>query len=173
MSATQASAPAPPGSDPRYELIDATSKRLGHSRSALIEVLHTAQQVFGYLPTDLLQHVAKRLKIPPSQVYGVATFYQQFSFSPLGEHLFTVCMGTACYVKRAEDIISQVQATFGVGPGDTSGDGKLSVRAARCVGSCGLAPVVIIDGTVVGKESPEAVVERLHALLDTPRELAV
>jgi bidirectional [NiFe] hydrogenase diaphorase subunit len=173
MSAKQPSAQAPPGSDPRFELIDATSKRLGYSKSALIEVLHTAQQVFGYLPTDVLQHVAKRLKMPPSQVYGVATFYQQFSFTPLGEHLFTVCMGTACYVKRAEDIITEVQAAFGVSSGETSADGKLSVRSARCVGSCGLAPVVIIDSTVVGKDSPQAVVQRLHALLDTPGELAV
>jgi len=171
MSASQPSATAPPAADPRFDLLETTMKRLGYSKSALIEILHSAQEVFGYLPSDLLAHVAKRLKLPPSHVYGVATFYHQFSFTPLGEHICTICMGTPCYVKRAEDIINQIQTTFKVAPGETSADGKLSVRAARCVGSCGLAPVVIIDSTVIGKESPGAIVERLHTLLQTPQEV--
>jgi bidirectional [NiFe] hydrogenase diaphorase subunit len=140
-------------------------ERLRYSKGALIEILHSAQEIFGYLPNDLLAQVAKRLKLPPSHVYGVATFYHLFSFTPLGEHICTICMGTACYVKRAEEIINQIQAAFNVAPGETSADGKLSVGAARCVGSCGLAPVVIIDGTVIGKEPPEAVVKRLQALV--------
>jgi bidirectional [NiFe] hydrogenase diaphorase subunit len=169
---TQPSAPATPSGDVRFELVEKTMKRTRYRKDALIEILHTAQEVFGYLPTDLLGYVAKQLKLPPSHVYGVATFYHLFSFKPLGEHTCTICMGTACYIKRAEDIITQIEATFGICPGETTEDGQLSVSTVRCEGSCGLAPLVIIDGEVIGKEAPEAIVKRLHTLLQAPQEVA-
>lgn len=170
MMPAQASASAPAVDDPRFGLLDATLKRFGYSKDALIEVLHTAQEVFGHLSPELLGYVAKELKLPTSQVYGVATFYHLFTFKPLGEHTCTVCMGTACYVKGAEEILNQIRIAFGINPGETSNDGQLSVISARCVGSCGLAPVVIIDNEVIGKEPPEKIVTRLKALIGQPEE---
>ncbi len=166
----QLSVSAPPVDDPRFGLLDATLKRFGHSKDALIEVLHTAQEVFGHLSPELLAYLAKELRLPASQVYGVATFYHLFTFKPLGEHICTVCMGTACYVKRAEEILEQIRTTFGINPGETGSSGKLSVISARCVGSCGLAPVVIIDREVIGKEPAERIVARLQALVGQPEE---
>lgn len=154
-----------PSGDPRFKLLDRTLKRLQFQQDALIEVLHTAQESFGYLEEDLLIYVAHQLKLPLSWVYGVATFYHFFSLKPQGEHSCTVCMGTACYVKRAAEIVALLQKEFGVAPGQTTPDGKLSVISARCLGSCGLAPVLVLDGDVVGRETPEGVVERVRAMM--------
>lgn len=147
-------------------MIDRTLKRCQYRPDAVIEVLHTAQEVFGYLSRDLVVYVAQQLRVPLSQVYGVATFYHSFSFKPLGEHTCTVCLGTACYVKRAAEILSAVQATFHVEPGHSTADGRLSLATARCVGSCGLAPVVVLDEEVVGRLTPEDAVSRLRERLE-------
>jgi bidirectional [NiFe] hydrogenase diaphorase subunit len=155
-----------PSGDVRFELIDKALKRAGYRKDALIEILHTAQDVFGYLSDDILIYLAQGLKLPPSRVYGVATFYHLFTFEPLGEHSCTVCTGTACYVKRAQDIIEALKSAFGIEPGETTPDKKLSLTSARCLGSCGLAPVVVIDGEVVGKETPEGTITRLRRLLE-------
>jgi bidirectional [NiFe] hydrogenase diaphorase subunit len=163
---------AQPGSsgDSRFGLLDKALRRTGYRKDALIEVLHTAQEVFGFLANDVLRYVARQLRLPPSHVYGVATFYHLFSLEPLGDHRCTVCLGTACYVKRADDIVNTLHAAFGVRPGETTPDGALSVSAARCLGSCGLAPVVVVDGEIIGKETPEAVVVRLRAVVAQTRE---
>lgn len=154
-----------PSGDPRFALIDRTLKRFRFQQDALIEVLHTAQEAFGFLEEDLLIYVASQLKLPLSWVYGVATFYHFFSLKPQGEHNCIVCMGTACYVKRAAEIVAALQAHYGIEPGQTTPDGKLSVTAARCLGSCGLAPVLILDGQVLARETSESAVAAVAALL--------
>jgi bidirectional [NiFe] hydrogenase diaphorase subunit len=164
-SPRSAAAEEHPSGDPRFKLIDRTLKRLQFQQDALIEVLHTAQETFGFLENDLLIYVARQLKLPLSWVYGVATFYHFFSLKPQGEHSCIVCMGTACYVKRAAEIVASLQHEFNVGPGQTTPDGKLSVATARCLGSCGLAPVLVIDGQVVGRETPECTLQRVHSAL--------
>jgi len=157
-----------PSGDNRYKMVDRTLQRFHYQQDALIEVLHTAQEAFGFLDDDLLVYVARQLRLPPSWVYGVATFYHFFSLKPNGEHTCVVCMGTACYVKGAADIVSGIQKTFGIGPGETTPDDKLSLATARCLGSCGLAPVVVVDDDVVGGQTAASTVERLKRLLAGP-----
>ncbi|MBE7473663.1 MAG: NAD(P)H-dependent oxidoreductase subunit E [Anaerolineae bacterium] len=154
-----------PSGDPRFKLVDRALKRLQYQQDALIEVLHTAQEAFGYLSEDLLIYTAHQLKLPLSWVYGVATFYHFFSLKPLGEHTCIVCLGTACYVKQAGEIVTKLQEEFGIEAGQTTPDGKLSLSTARCLGSCGLAPVLVLDGNVVGREAPASTVERVKALV--------
>jgi bidirectional [NiFe] hydrogenase diaphorase subunit len=141
---------APSATDNRFKLVEATMKRHQYRPDALIEVLHTAQEVFGYLDRDLLMTVARRLKLPPSWVCGVATFYHFFSLAPKGEHSCVVCLGTACYVKGAANLLASLQQQLGVKAGQTTSDRRVSLLTARCLGVCGLAPVVVFDGEVAG-----------------------
>ncbi len=154
-----------PSGDARFKLVDRALKRFHYQQDALIEVLHTAQEAFGFLEEDLLIYVARQLRLPQSWVFGVATFYHFFSLKPQGEHNCIVCMGTACYVKRAAEIVASLQSTYGVAPGQTTADGKLSLATARCLGSCGLAPVLVVDGEVLGRETPESTLHRMAAVL--------
>ena len=154
-----------PSGDPRFKLVDRTLQRFQYQQDALIEVLHTAQEAFGFLEDDLMIYVARQLRLPLSWVYGVATFYHFFSLKPQGEHNCVICLGTACYVKRAAEIVAALQAEFGIQPGQTTPDNKLSIAAARCLGSCGLAPVLVLDGEVLGREDPESVIEKVKASL--------
>lgn len=162
--ARKADIPHPSG-DPRFKLVDRTLQRFQYQQDALIEVLHTAQETFGFLEDDLLIYVARQLRLPLSWVYGVATFYHFFTLKPQGEHNCVVCLGTACYVKRAAEIVAALRAEFGIEPGQTTSDNKLSISAARCLGSCGLAPVLVLDGEVLGRELPESVVEQVRTKL--------
>jgi bidirectional [NiFe] hydrogenase diaphorase subunit len=152
-----------PLDDPRYKLVDRALKRAQHQQDALIEVLHTAQEAFGYLDERLMAHVAKELRLPLSWVYGVATFYHFFSLKPQGEHTCIVCLGTACYVKGAADIIARLEKEFNIKAGQTTPDGKFSLLTARCLGSCGLAPVLVLDGEVLGRETPDTILEKVRA----------
>ena len=164
-----------PSGDPRFALIDRTLKRFRFQQDALIEVLHTAQEAFGFLEEDLLLYVARQLKLPPSWVYGVATFYHFFSLKPQGEHNCIVCMGTACYVRRAAEIVAALQDAYGIEAGHTTPDGKFSLNTARCLGSCGLAPVLIVDGEVLGRETPESTLAAVNAAVAgmSPARVAV
>ncbi len=146
----------------RYKLLDRTIAQHQSSGYALIEVLHAAQGIFGYLEKDLLTYIAHKLKSPLSHVYGVATFYHHFRLKPSGEHVFVLCTGTACYVKGAGAIQQAVEHHCKTGFGDTTPDGKVSLVCARCVGACGLAPVATLDDAVVGKLTPEGAVERIR-----------
>src|SRR4051794_13258970 len=128
---------------------------------ALLEVLHTAQELFGYLQDDLLLFIARGLKLPPSRVYGVATFYHFFTFTPRGAHACVVCLGTACSVKGAD----KVQAALGVPAGQTRADGRASLASARCLGACGLAPAVVFDGQVAANVTPDAAADRVKGWL--------
>ena len=151
--------------DPRRALFTNTLRKNRGNPNALIEVLHSAQELFGYLPKDLLREVSGALDVPPSKVYGVATFYHFFGLAPKGLHSCIVCMGTACYVKQASDILAVIKNRFGLEPEQVSAHGELSLSVARCFGSCGQAPVVLIDGQVQVKTNPDAIKAQLQSLL--------
>lgn len=153
------------GGDNRYKLLEATMKRYQYQADALIEVLHTAQELFGYLDEDLLLNIARSLRLPPSRVYGVATFYHFFSLKPKGAHTCVVCMGTACYVKGAAKVLAALEREAGVRSGETTPDGKVSILTARCLGACGIAPAVVFDGTVGGFATAEASTSRVKEWL--------
>ena len=152
--------------DPRLKVVDRAMKRLQFQQDALIEVLHTAQDAFGYLRRDLLAHIAEKMDLPESQVFGVASFYHFFSLRPKGEHSCIVCTGTACYVKGAGDLLAKLEKSVGIRAGQTTADGKLSLGAARCLGNCSLAPMLTIDDKVYGLETAEAVLAKLQRLLE-------
>ena len=164
--------PPAPADDSRQRVLDAALKRTGFRQDALIEVLHAAQNSFGYLTPELLWYVASRLRLPPSRVYGVATFYNFFSLKPPGDHTVIVCEGTVCYIRGAIRIATALHDAFGAAPGETSPDGSVSVAIARCLGSCALAPIVVVDGQLIGKTSPEAAVERVQLALGAKQEVA-
>jgi bidirectional [NiFe] hydrogenase diaphorase subunit len=149
--------------DTRLHQLDVAMKRLQHQPDALIEVLHRAQNLYGFLELDVLHYVARGLKLPPSRVHGVATFYHLFSLKPQGEHTCVVCTGTACFVRGAQAILDAVGAARGVRPGETTRDGKLSLLTARCIGACGIAPAVVFDRTPEGHQTPDLVLRRLEA----------
>ena len=151
--------------DPRLKLVERTMKRFQYQPDALIEVLHTAQEAYGYLGRELLAHVASKLGLPESQVFGVATFYHFFTLKPKGEHSCIVCTGTACYVKGAGELLKGIEAVSGVKSGETGADGRLSLGTARCLGNCSLAPMITIDDKVYGPETPDGSAERLKKLL--------
>ena len=151
--------------DKRFKLLDATMRRHGYQANALIESLHTAQQAYGFLDEDVLRTVAHALKLPPSKVYGAATFYNYFTLKPQGKHTCIVCMGTACYIKGAAHILAAFEQGLHIRPGMTTPDNKVSLLQARCFGSCALAPVITLDGQVVGQTTPEAVMARVEEWL--------
>lgn len=145
----------------RFKTLDIVMKRNQYKPDALIEVLHKAQETFGFLEEDVLLYVARGLKLPPSKVFGVATFYHLFSLKPAGEHTCVVCLGTACYVKGSDKIAAALQQELGIEMGKTTRDGKVSLMAARCIGACGIAPAVVFDGTVAGKQLPEDILTHI------------
>lgn len=124
---------------------------------ALMPVLQKAQGIYGYLPEEVQQIIADGLEISTSEVYGVATFYSQFSLTPKGEHKISVCLGTACYVKGSDKVLEKIEEILGIKSGECTPDGLFSIDSCRCVGACGLAPVVMIDDDVYGKLVPEDV----------------
>jgi bidirectional [NiFe] hydrogenase diaphorase subunit len=152
----------PPSDDKRWKIIAATMRKLGKERSALIEAMHSLQQAFGYLDRPGLEYVAASLKIPLSQVFGVATFYNHFTMKPPGKHACVVCTGTACYIKGSDEILKSIEREYGLLPGETTADGDLSLLTARCFGACGLAPVMVVDGDVVGRVTDELLEQRLN-----------
>lgn len=119
-------------------------------QGALMPVLQEAQEKFGYLPTEILEIVAKELSIPISEIYGVTTFYSQFTFIPKGENDISVCLGTACYVKGAEKIMAEIEKVLDIKSGGTTTDLKFSITPTRCIGACGLAPVINVNEDTYG-----------------------
>ena len=160
-----ASRPNPPNDDRRWKIVAATIRRNGGDGHALIETLHTVQEVFGFLDEPALDFVAKSLRVPLSRAYGVATFYHYFSMKPSGKHTCVVCTGTACHIKGAGALVEKLEETFHVRLGETTTDGELSVMSARCIGSCGLAPAVVLDGRVLGGQEPNKLVNRMREVL--------
>ena len=143
-------------------------RRHGFRGNALIETLHTAQEAYGYLDDGMLRYVARSLKLPLSKVYGVATFYNLFTLKPPGEHACVVCLGTACYIKGAGDLMKAADDALGLKAGGTTSNRKLSLLTARCFGSCALAPVAVVDGEVAGKIGKDALIARLRKLAEEP-----
>lgn len=123
----------------------------------LINILHSAQEIFGYLPKEVQEIIAACLHIPVSRVYGVVTFYSFFTMTPKGKYPISVCLGTACYVRGAENVLEEFQRQLDIKVGETTADGLFSLDSLRCVGACGLAPVVTIAGKVYGRMTPEKV----------------
>lgn len=130
-------------------------------RDSLIQVLHLAQEIYGYLPMKVQKFIAVNMDIPVSEVSGVVTFYSFFSTKPRGQHTIRVCMGTACYVRGGKKLVERLQVLLGVELGDTTEDGKFSLEIARCIGACGLAPAMMIDDVVYKQVNPN----RLEAIL--------
>ena len=158
--------PAQSDTDKRLKVLDVTIKRNQSRQDALIEVLHKAQSSFGYLEKDVLKYIAQKLKLPLSQVYGVATFYHLFSLKPSGKHNCVICLGTACYVKGSPALLDKLAAEIRLRPGETTADGKISLMTARCIGACGLAPAAVFDGTVCGKQTTETMMAKVQAWLE-------
>jgi bidirectional [NiFe] hydrogenase diaphorase subunit len=145
--------PAHPTTDKRWKLIDLVMQRHDHRPDALIETLHAAQDAFGFLDPETLHYIAARLNLPPSRVYGVTTFYNHFDTKPKGDHTLVVCTGTACHVKGNDRILTWAQERYGLKPGETTRDNRLSLVEVRCVGACALAPVILTDNSLTGKTS--------------------
>jgi bidirectional [NiFe] hydrogenase diaphorase subunit len=154
--------PKLPSDDKRWRIVEATARRHGREPNALIETLHTVQETFGYLDETALRFVAATLRVPLSRVYGTATFYHFFTLKPKGKHTCVVCTGTACYIKGAPALLSALEREYGIKPGETTPDGELSALTARCLGSCGLAPAVVMDGAVLGKIGPDDMLARIR-----------
>lgn len=147
--------------DKRFKILEAHIKKHQARQDALIEILHRAQELFGYLEDDLLLFVAHKLMLPPSRVYGVATFYHFFALKPQGAHTCVVCLGTACYVKGAAEVLAAVERKAGIKAGETTPDRQVSLLTARCIGACGIAPAVVYDGVVGARQSPESALSKL------------
>lgn len=132
-------------------------KSFNNEPGELINVLHQAQSIFGYLPAEVQEVIAKELHVSVAHVYGVVTFYSYFTMLPRGEHPISICLGTACYVRGAEKVLDEFKRVLKVQVGETTPDGKFSLSCLRCVGACGLAPVVMVGEKVYGRVSPEGV----------------
>ena len=120
-------------------------------RGSLIAVLHEAQQIYGYLPIEVQEMISKGLNVPMTEIYGVVTFYTQFSLEPKGKYNVAICMGTACYVKGAGKIVDEFKKVLGIEVDGVTDDGKFSIEATRCIGACGLAPVLTVNDDVYGR----------------------
>ena len=129
---------------------------------SVISVLRKCQDVVGYLPVELIDYISDGLNLSRSEVYGVASFYSLFSFEPKGRHLIKVCMGTACYVKGIKESISRIENQYDIKEGGVSEDRRFSLEAVRCLGACGLAPVVVVDQDTYGDVKADKVVETLE-----------
>jgi len=161
-----ATATKPDKGDQRLKMLDAAIRKSQSRQDALIEVLHKAQDLFGYLDVSVLRHVARSLKLPPSRVYGVATFYHLFMLKPQGQHACVICMGTACYVKGADRLLEEAETVAGCKAGQTTRDGKVSLLTARCIGACGIAPAVVYDQATAGKQLAQDVTARIQEWLE-------
>jgi NADH-quinone oxidoreductase E subunit len=136
------------------------------SQGILMQTLHKAQEIFGYLPIEVQKFIAHEVDVPLAEVYGVATFYTQFSITPKGKHKIGVCLGTACYVKGSQLVLDKLSKELKVSVGETTEDNEFTLEATRCLGCCGLAPVMMIDGDVYGKLEPKKIPEILAKYKD-------
>ncbi|MBE7053587.1 MAG: NADH-quinone oxidoreductase subunit NuoE [Ruminococcaceae bacterium] len=137
------------------------------TQGALIPVLHEAQEVFGYLPLEVQEKISEGLNVSMAEVYGVVTFYTQFSINPKGKYKIGVCLGTACYVKGSGDILEKIKEKLGIEVGECTADGKFSLDATRCIGACGLAPVLTVNDDVYGR----LVVDDVDSILEKYMDL--
>lgn len=141
----------------KYAALQQVIEELKDEPGCLMPIMQRAQDIFGYLPEDVQNIIAKGLDIPVSDVYGVATFYAQFNLEPKGKYTISVCLGTACYVKGAQLVLDELEKVLGVPAGSTTPDGLFTLNATRCLGACGLAPVIMINDDVYGRMTPDQV----------------
>lgn len=144
-----------------------------YSESYLIAVLHKVQSMFGYLPQDVMDEVAERMQIPTAHIWGVATFYHYFNLKPIGKHVVSVCMGTACYVKGADKIVQAIKKHLNVEVGETTADKLFTLHEARCLGACGIAPVIMIDDKIYGELDAKKTVDLLNQYRKAAEQAAV
>lgn len=133
-----------------------------HPQSALISILHEAQARYGYLSSAAMEHIAQVTEVPAAEIYGVATFYGYFKLQPQGKHRISVCMGTACYIKGAGRLLELVEDSLDIKIGETTEDGLFTLDETRCIGACGLAPIITVDDDVHGRVEPEQVCKILE-----------
>ncbi len=148
----------------KYPQVEMEIRKWGNTPSSLIQILHGTQERIGYLPENVLKYIAERTGVPLSKVYGVVTFYNFFKTKKDAEHIVMVCMGTACYVKGGEAVVKALERKLGIKIGEKTQDGKFSLKIVRCLGACGLAPVISVDGNVYGKLIPEKAEEIVDKL---------
>ena len=151
--------------DSRRVMLEKVLKEHNFQGSALLEVLHRAQEIYGYLDKDLLMDVAQSLNLSPSHVFGVATFYSFFKLKRSGQHTVTGCLGTACYVKGVEEIMQAIEQQYGIKRGESTPDGRLSLLATRCIGACAMAPTIVVDDEVIPKATKEVVLQKIKQVL--------
>ena len=147
--------------------LDAIVEKYKDTRGALIQVLHEVQEVYGYLPLEVQRAISEKMNIPLAEIYGVVSFYTQFSIYPKGKYQINVCMGTACYVKGANEILDKFRTRLSIDVGECTEDGMFSLVACRCIGACGLAPVVTINDDVYGKlvaDDVDGIIDKYEAL---------
>ena len=152
----------------QYDALDRVIAENKDLPGALMPVLQGAQEIFGCVPIDVQKYIAKALHVTLSEVYGVATFYSQFSLQPKGEYLISVCLGTACYVKGSQKVLDKLSEVLNVEVGQTTADGRFTLQATRCLGACGLAPVMTINDEVYGRLTPD----QIPAIIDKYRKEA-
>jgi NADH-quinone oxidoreductase subunit E len=143
---------------------------LEEKKGALISVLHKAQNIFGYLSKDVQKFVAKKLDIPVSKVNGVVTFYSYFTEEPTGKYVINICMGTACFVKGSGDVLEEFEKKLNIKVGETTSDGKFTIQVLRCVGACGLAPVVTVNDKINDKVYGHFTKQMVDKILDEYKE---
>jgi NADH-quinone oxidoreductase subunit E len=141
--------------------IDAVIERYRDRPGCLIPVLEQCQEIFGYLPVELQEHIGKGLNIAGSTIFGVVSFYSFFTMVPRGRHSIKVCMGTACYVRGIGEVLSRIQAHYNLGIGETTADKRFSLESVRCLGACGIAPVIVIDKDTHGFVTPDSILDIL------------
>ena len=146
-------------SEKKIEELKEVCKSFNNEKGELINILHKAQSLFGYLPAELQEVIARELKVSVAHVYGVVTFYSFFTMTPKGKHPISICLGTACFVRGADKVLEEFKKELQIQVGETTIDGKFSLSCLRCVGACGLAPVVMVGDKVFGRVSPEGVKE--------------
>jgi bidirectional [NiFe] hydrogenase diaphorase subunit len=147
-------------------MLEKVLKDYNFQESALLEILHKAQEIYGYLDKDLLLDISASLNLPPSHVFGVTTFYSFFKLRKPGQHIVTGCLGTACYVKEVEQIMQAIEEEFKVKRGGSTADGKLSLLLTRCIGACAMAPNIVVDDEVIGKATKEIVIAKIKDALE-------
>ncbi|KUO65838.1 MAG: NADH dehydrogenase [Gracilibacter sp. BRH_c7a] len=143
--------------DPKEVKLDAVLSAYQGKKGVLVPVLQEAQEIYGYLSQEVMEKISRTLRILPAEVYGVATFYSQFRLKPMGKHIIQICLGTACHVRGGAKVLEAIEEKLRIKDGETTSDGRFSLEIVACIGACGLAPVVSIDGDVHGRLIPERV----------------
>lgn len=149
----------------RRNMLEKVMKGHGYQKSALLEILHKTQEIYGYLGKELMIDISQSLNLPTSTVFGVATFYNLFKLTEAGEHIVTGCLGTACSVKGVEEIMQAIECEFKVKRGETTPNKKLSLFVTRCMSTCAMAPNIVVDEEVIGKATKGVVLEKIRNAL--------